>query len=99
MLVPKAPMEEFIKLGFKKCKRPYNECYYLCFAKGIQYIFLSPVMLNIVDWKDEDPRLHKHPNCKYRDNRTALEFIIELANKGMISCDYLEGENNGSRYK
>lgn len=96
MLVPIVDMKEFEKIGFKKCKKPYNMCYYLCFARGIQYIFLSPVMVNICKWQDGDPRIHKHANCRYRDKRTALDFIVELVKNNMISCDYLERRKNGN---
>lgn len=92
MLIPIKDMEKSEKIGFKKCKKPYDKCYYLCFAKGIQYIFLSPVMINIVKWEDNDPRLHKNPNCRYRDKRTALEFMCELIKGDYVSCDYLEKE-------
>lgn len=51
MLVPIVDMNEFEKVGFKKCKKPYDNCYYLCFSKGIQYIFLSPVMIDIENGK------------------------------------------------
>lgn len=54
MLVPKVDMKEFEKIGFKKCKKPYDGCYYLCFSRGVQYIFLSPVMIDIVKWEDND---------------------------------------------
>ena len=90
MLIPIVDMKEFEKIGFKRCKRPYNMCYYLCFARGIQYIFLSPVMVSINTWKDNDPRIHKKANCRYRDKRTALEFIVEMAKNNMITCEYLK---------
>lgn len=90
MLIPIKNMKEFEKIGFKKCKKPYDGCYYLCFAKGVQYIFLSPKMLDINKWKDDDPRIHKRPNCRYRDGRTALEFMCELVKEGYVSLDYLE---------
>ena len=90
MLIPIVDMKEFEKVGFKKCKKPYDMCYYLCFAKGIEYIFLSPKMTNIVKWKDNDPRIHKRANCRYRDHRTAIEFMCELIKNNMVSCDYLE---------
>ena len=93
MLVPIKDMKEFEKIGFKKCKKPYNMCYYLCFARGAQYIFLSPVMLDIVKWNDNDPRIHKNANCRYRDRRTALEFMCELVKKRYVSLDYLERKN------
>jgi hypothetical protein len=90
MLIPLADMEEFEKIGFKRCKKPYNECYYLCFSRGIQMIFVSPVMVDIMDWSDNDPRIHENPNCRYRDARTALEFMCEMVKNKMVSCDYLE---------
>ena len=93
MLVPIKDMKEFEKIGFKKCKKPYNMCYYLCFARGAQYIFLSPKMLDIDKRKDDDPRIHKKPNCRYRDRRTALEFMCELVKEGYVSLDYLERKN------
>ena len=90
MLIPIVDMKEFEKAGFKKCKKPYNRCYYLCVAKGIQMIFLSPVMVDIIKWKEDDPRIHKRPNCRYSDGRTALEIVVEMAKNNMISCDYIE---------
>ena len=90
MLIPIVDMKEFEKVGFKKCKKPYDMYYYLCFSRGIQYIFLSPVMIDIVKWQDNDPRIHKKANCRYRDCRTALEFMCELIQNDMVSCDYLE---------
>lgn len=93
MLVPIVNMEEFEKVGFKRCKKPYNGCYYLCFSHGVQYIFLSPVMIDIVKWEENDPRVHKNPNCKYRDCRTAQDFMCELIKAGMVSTDYLEKKN------
>ena len=97
MLVPIVEISEFEKIGFKKCKKPYDECYYLCVAKGIQIIFLSPVMVAIMKWKEDDPRIHKKANCRYRDRRTALEFIVEMAKDNMITCNYLERRKHGNR--
>ena len=90
MIKPIVDIKEFEKAGFKKCKKPYDGCYYLCVAKGIKMIFLSPVMIDIINWKDDDPRIHKNANCRYRDKRTALEIVVEMAKKDMITCDYLE---------
>lgn len=91
MIKPIVDIKEFEKAGFKKCRKPYDSCYYLCVARGIQMIFLSPVMINIIKWENDDPRIHKKANCRYRDCRTALEIVVEMAQKGMITCDYLEG--------
>ena len=90
MLVPIVDMEEFEKIGFKKCRKPYNGCYYLCVAKGIEMIFLSPAMIDIIKWNDEDPRIHKRANCRYRDGRTALEIMCEMIKCNMVTCDYLK---------
>ena len=90
MLVPIVDIKEFKKIGFRKCKKPYDKCYYLCFSRGVQYIFLSPVMIDIAKWEDTDPRIHTRANCRYRDERTALDFMCELIKAGMVSTDYLE---------
>lgn len=89
MLVPIVDMKEFEKIGFKKCKKPYDSCYYLCFSRGIQYIYLSPVMIDINKWEDTDPRIHKNANCRYSDKRTAQDFMCELILNGMVTCEYL----------
>lgn len=85
MLRPKVDVKEFEKFGFKKCKAPYNECYYLCVSRGVKMIFVSQVYFDIFDWKDDDPRIHAKPNCKYRDNRTYLDIVY-----GLIKADILE---------
>ena len=90
MLIPIVDIEEFEKVGFKKMKKPYDKCYYLCFTRGVQMIFLSPIMIDIIKWEDDDPRIHKNANCRYRDKRTALDFMCELIKGNMVSCDYLE---------
>ena len=90
MLIPTVDIKEFEKIGFKKCKKPYDRCYYLAFARGKQYIFLSSKMLNIVKWEENDPRIHKNANCRYKDKRTALEFMCELVKEGYVSLDYRE---------
>lgn len=49
-------------------------------------------MVDIMDWRDDDPRIHKNVNCRYRDSRTALDIICELTKNNMITCDYLKSE-------
>lgn len=89
MLRPKVDVEEFEKFGFKKCKGiPADcQCYYLCVSRGVKMIFVSPCMFAINDWKKDDSRIHKRANCKYRDNRTALDIVYDL-----IKADMLESE-------
>ena len=94
MIIPIVDMKEFEKIGFKKCKKPYDKCYYLCVARGIKMIFLSPVMVDIMKWEENDPRIHKKPNCRYRDCRTALEIVVEMAKNNMITCDYIKNKKN-----
>ena len=87
MLKPKVPVEEFEKFGFKKCRGIPKDCYYLCVSRGVKMIFVSPVLLDIQDWQEDDPRIHKKPNCKYSDRRTAEDILYEL-----IKADMLERE-------
>ena len=51
-------------------------------------IFLSKEMIDIIDWSDSDPRIHKRPNCRYSDTRTALDIVTSLAINGMIMTEY-----------
>lgn len=86
MLRPKGDIRAFEKYGFKRCKGTYgkDDCYYLCVARGVKMIFISPVMYAIDDWKDTDPRIHKKANCKYRDHRDALDITYELIKDGLL---------------
>ena len=51
-------------------------------------IFLSKAMIDIIDWSDSDPRIHKRPNCRYSDTRTALDIVTSLAINGMIMTEF-----------
>ncbi len=89
MLVPlnelKNNPEEY---GFKKCKKPYDNCYYRCFARGVKMMFLSKYMIDIIDWDDDDPRIHSRANCLYRDTRTAEDYLCELIQLGVVDTHY-----------
>lgn len=89
MLKPKEGVEisDFERYGFKKCKGEYGRsgCYYLCVARGCKMLFLSRSYFDIMDWNDDDPRIHANANCRYRDSRTALDITYEL-----IKADLLE---------
>ena len=89
-LKPTKDVKEYEKYGFKKCKGSYgkNGCYYLCVAKGCKMIFLSKAIIDIIDWSDSDPRIHKRPNCRYSDTRTALDIVTGLAINGLIMTEY-----------
>jgi hypothetical protein len=86
MLRPKVDVEEFEKFGFKRCKGISKElrCYYLCVARGCKMIFVSPVIFDVNEWKDDDPRIHKDANCRYKDKRTYLDIIYDLIEAGML---------------
>lgn len=47
-------------------------------------LFVSQVHFEIFDWKDDDPRIHLKPNCKYRDDRIYLDILYELIKADMI---------------
>lgn len=47
-------------------------------------MFVSNVYFGIQEWKDNDPRIHKKANCKYRYNGTVLDVLYKL-----IKDDYL----------
>lgn len=86
MLKPKVDIKEFEKFGFKKCKGiPADcQCYYLCVSRGVKMIFVSPMIFSINDWWGGDTRIHKRPNCRYRDQRTALDITYELIKADML---------------
>ena len=90
MLKPTKPIETYEEYGFKKCKGEYrkNNCYYLCVSKGCEMIFLSPVMIDILPWRDGDPKIHKNPNCRYKDIRTALDIVCEMVEHGLATVEY-----------
>ena len=92
MLIPKVKAKEFEKFGFKKCKGEYGKsgCYYLCVARGVKMLFVSNVIFDVANWDNNDPRIHKNANCRYRDNRTYLDIIYELIKADMLMSDYLE---------
>ena len=89
MLRPKVKAKEFEKFGFRRCKGIPKElnCYYLCVAKGCKMIFVSDVHFDVNDWQDNDTRIHKNANCRYRDERTYLDIIYELIKADMIESD------------
>lgn len=90
MLVPKVKAKEFEKFGFKRCKGTLKEsnCYYLCVARGCNMLFVSDVVFCLNSWNDKDPRIHKKPNCRYSDKRTALDIIYELIKADMLVSEF-----------
>ena len=86
MLIPAVEVKEFERFGFKPCRGiPRDlQCYYLCVARGCKFIFVSPKCFMIDDWRKDDSRIHERPNCKYRDNRTAIDILYDLIKAGML---------------
>lgn len=86
MLKPKVDVKKFEEYGFKSCKGTAKEsqCYYLCVARGCKMLFVSPVIFDVNEWRDDDTRIHKKANCRYRDNRTYLDIIYDLIKADML---------------
>lgn len=51
-------------------------------------LFVSNEYFDVNNWKDDDPRIHKKPNCKYRDKRTYLDIIYELIKADMLKSEF-----------
>ena len=51
-------------------------------------LFVSDVYFDVMDWDKNDPRIHKNANCRYRDNRTALDIIYELIKADMLKSEW-----------
>jgi len=92
MLKPKVDVREFERFGFKPCKgiAKEHQCYYLCVARGVKMLFVSPVMFDIQDWKNDDKRIHKKANCRYRDHRTSTDILYQLIKADMLKGDWEE---------
>lgn len=51
-------------------------------------LFVSDSYFGVNDWDKDDPRIHKDANCRYRDNRTALDIIYELIKADMLKSEW-----------
>ena len=96
MLIPKVKAREFERFGFKRCKGipKESECYYLCVARGCKMLFVSDSYFGVNDWDKNDPRIHKDANCRYKDNRTALDIIYELIKADMLKSEWENEEQS-----
>ena len=52
--------------------------------EGGKMLFVSDTYFMINDWKNDDSRIHKKPNCKYSDNRDWLDIVYELIKNDML---------------
>lgn len=86
MLQPKVKAKEFTKYGFKRCRGITKdaECYYLCIARGCKMLFVSDVCFAVNDWIENDPRIHKQANCRYRDKRDWLDVVYALIKNDLL---------------
>lgn len=75
--------KELEKFGFKKCKKPYDMLYYKCLSSGIKAIFIG-ANIYICDWEENDPRIHKTPNCKWKSNETYDDVLYDLIIAGLV---------------
>lgn len=50
-------------------------------------LFVSNSYFDVMNWNEDDPRIHTRPNCRYRDNRTALDIIYELIKADMLKSE------------
>lgn len=88
MLIPKVKAKQFEDYGFKRCKKPYDGLYYLCVSRGCKVLFISNSFFGIFDWTQDDPRIHKNANCKYRDKRDWLDITYDLIKAGLLESEY-----------
>ena len=94
MLRPMVPAAEFEKYGFKQCKgKRYENCYYLCVARGCVMLFVRDVCFDIFCWNEVDPRIHKKPNCRYRDKRDWLDIVYDLIKAGLLESEHEVRQN------
>lgn len=85
MIKPNIPLEDFVKkYGFKHCDGQYEDNVYLCVSRGVDIIVVSEYSLQILPWRDNDPRLTKPVNCDFEDKRTALDIFYQLVKDGAV---------------
>ena len=79
-LKPVVKASEFMRFGFKPCRGlPKSaESYYLCVKNGHRVMFVDSKHFTETEWPIKDARIHKNPNCKFSDKRTATEIECEL---------------------
>lgn len=47
-------------------------------------LFVSDVCFAVNDWAENDPRIHKRANCRYRDERDWLDIVYLLIKNNML---------------
>lgn len=51
----------------------------------INMVDTDNVCFAVNEWNADDTRIHKKANCKYRDNREALDIVYDLIKAGMLT--------------
>ena len=84
--ISEAKASEFMRFGFKPCRGlPKSaESYYLCVKNGHRVMFVDSKHFTESEWPIKDARIHKNPNCKFSDKRTATEIECELVVNGLL---------------
>lgn len=75
--------KQLSEFGFKRCKKPYGQLYYLCLSHGSNVIFIGNGIY-IYDWNEDDPRIHKNANCKYRCRDIYMDVLYDMTMQGLI---------------
>ena len=57
------------------------------FQGALKCFLLAMCIFDVNNWRDNDPRIHKDANCRYRDSRTYLDIIYELIKADMLVSD------------
>lgn len=57
-------------------------------------LFVSNCCFCVNDWKDDDPRIHKNPNCKYGDKRDYMDIIYELIKADMLKSEWEKADES-----
>lgn len=67
-----------------KNARSHTICfYYLCIAKGVLVIYIGEGIF-VQHWEDDDPRIHKRPNCRYRSDDTVTDILFDMIQDGFV---------------
>lgn len=51
-------------------------------------LFVSPILFGEQDWRDDDPRIHERPNCRYRSYIEPIDIIYQLIKADMLKEDW-----------
>jgi hypothetical protein len=50
----------------------------------VDIIVVSEYSLQIIPWRDNDPRITKPVNCNFEDKRTSLDIFYQLVKDGVV---------------